>query len=118
MTDFSERRRTIRISVNGTLTVEAVPPGQALRLVDVGMGGFCAQSSAPVPLNVATTYRFSTPDGKWTVDLSARAVHSKLQPPNGNFKYVTGFSFLRADAPDVQRMVLELMDHATDMSFS
>ena len=48
MASTSERRQTIRIAVNGNLNVESVSAGQSLRLVDVGMGGFCVRSLVAV----------------------------------------------------------------------
>ena len=119
MTDHTERRRTIRIEVNGTLKVETASPGPALRLVDVGMGGFSVRTPSAIALNVVTMYRFSTPNEKWSAELSARAVHSKvLRPQGGPLEYLTGFAFVKSEAPETQRRLMEMMDHATDMSFS
>jgi len=118
---FSERRQTIRITVNGNMNVESVPAGQLLKLVDVGIGGFCAQAVTALPPKTETSYRFHTPDRKWTAILRARAVHSKQipagEPSAGEF--LIGFSFVNTDSPAVQRELMALIDHATAfMSFS
>jgi hypothetical protein len=120
MAGFSERRNTIRIAVNGTINVESVPAGQPLRLMDVGTGGFCVESVAPLPRDSVTSYRFATHDKAWSAMFRARAVYSKPVPSNdpGPLKYVSGFSFVNTEAPAVQRELMALMDHATALSFS
>lgn len=118
---FSERRQTIRIAVNGNMNVESLAGGPPLRLVDVGIGGFCVQTATALPATVVTSYRFITLDKKWSAIFRARAVHSKLIPPcePSAGQFLTGFSFLNTDSPAVQRELMALMDHATAfMSFS
>ena len=120
MVPDSERRQTIRIVVNGHLTVESVTGGPSLRLVDVGMGGFCVRSLAALPLESVTSYRFQTSDKKWSAIFRARVVHSKLLPPEADEgkpvqHYVSGITFVNAESPSVQRDLMTLMDRA--MSF-
>jgi hypothetical protein len=120
MVPDSERRQTIRIVVNGNLNVESVTGGQSLRLVDVGMGGFCVRSLAALPVDAVASYRFQTPDKKWSAIFRARVVHSKVLPPEANDSkqvrhYVSGISFVNTESPSVQRELMTLMDRA--MSF-
>lgn len=121
MAGFSERRHTIRIAVNGNMNVESVPTGQALLLIDVGIGGFCVETAAAVPPDSVTNYRFITPDKRWSAMFRARTVYSKPVPSDDPVvrKFVSGFSFVNAESPAVQRELMALMDHATAfMSFS
>ena len=119
MTDYTERRQTVRINVGGTMNVETVTVGQPLRLVDLGTGGFAARSAAPIPLNTVAAYRFTSSDRKWTAVFRARAVHCKLQASEtGALRYVTGFAFVNVESPSSQRLLMAMMDQATDMSFS
>ena len=121
MASFSERRETIRIAVSGNLNVESVAAGQSLRLVDVGTGGFCVRSLAALPIDGVASYRFVTPDKKWSAILRARTVHSKLLPADGKAvqHYLTGLKFLNTDSSAVQREIMLMMDHAMNfVSFS
>ena len=115
MASFEERRQTVRIGVNGNLHIESVPPGQALRLVDVGVGGFRVQAVAAMPPDEETSYRFATPDGKWFATFRARTVYCKLMPPGatGDAQYSIGFMFVDGDSKSVQRQLMDLIDHAT-----
>lgn len=121
MSSFSERRQTIRIAVHGNLQVEMVTLGQSLKLVDVGLGGFCVQSHTAVPIDIVTGYRFTTSDRKWSAIFRARAVHCKLLPTaaDGVRQYVSGMTFVNVESPAVQRELMAMMDHAmTFVSFS
>ena len=121
MGSFSERRRTIRIATNGSLNVETASPGPSLRLLGVGMGGFSARSATSMALQVVGSYRFLTPDRKWSAILRARTVHCQPEmldgTPTGSF--VSGFSFTNVESPAVQQQLLAMMDRITKtVSFS
>jgi hypothetical protein len=120
MAPDSERRQTIRIAVNGNLTVENVTGGPSLRLVDVGTGGFCVRSLAALPVDLVANYRFQSPDGRWSAIFRAQVVHSKLLPPEPKDgrpvpHYVSGLTFVNGESASVQRELMTLMDRA--MSF-
>ena len=121
MGSFSERRQTIRIAVHGNLNVESVSAGQSLTLVDVGMGGFCIRTRAALPLDLVASYRFVTPDRRWSAIFRARAVHCKPEMENGKptRNYLNGLTFVNVESPALQRQLLAMMDHAmTFVSFS
>ena len=118
MTSQRERRRTIRIRVDGRLTVFNETSKQTLDLIDLGMGGFSVRSRMQMPLNAVSTFLFTTPDKRWSARLVARSVHCKLHHRDDAPEFHTGVSFEREDAADVQRQVMAMMDHATSMSFS
>jgi c-di-GMP-binding flagellar brake protein YcgR len=113
MTAFQERREAVRVSVQGTLTIETATPGPALRLTDVGTGGFAVRSSAPLPLDIVTSYRFSTSDRKLSVFLQARAIYCKLVPgARETPEYQTGLAFVDKESPTVQRDLAAVIDYA------
>jgi len=114
MASYSERRRAVRIAINGNLTVEDAAGGQPLRLVDVGMGGFCVRALAPMPLDALGTYTFATPDRKWSASFNARTVHCKVLPPEGKGaqQYAIGFTFVGTETAPVQRELMAMMDYA------
>ena len=118
MTSQRERRKTVRIRVDGRLAVYNETSKQTLDLVDLGMGGFSVSSRAQMPLNAVSTFVFTTPDRRWTARLVARSVYCKLHHGEGAPVFHTGFAFEREEAADVQRQVMAMMDHATSMSFS
>lgn len=121
MAEFNERRHTVRVVVNGNISVETVPAGQSLRLIDVGIGGFRVESAEALRPDLVTNYRFVTPDKKWSGLFRARTVYSQPAPSDDPAvrKYVSGFSFLNTESETVQRELMTLMDHATAfMSFS
>jgi c-di-GMP-binding flagellar brake protein YcgR len=117
MSMFQERRESVRVSVQGTLTVETATPGPALRLTDVGTGGFAVRSSAPLPLDIVTSYRFATADRKWSVFMQARAIYCKLVPARGDVapEYATGLAFVDTDSPSVQRDLMAMIEHAMNV---
>jgi c-di-GMP-binding flagellar brake protein YcgR len=114
MAAFQERREAVRVSVQGTLTIETATPGPALRLTDVGTGGFAVRSGTPLPLDIVTSYRFATPDRKWSAFFQARAIHCKLVPTDRDAapEYSTGLAFVNTDSPSVQREIMTMIDHA------
>ena len=119
MTSQRERRQTIRVKVDGKLAIYNETSGQTLDLIDLGMGGFSVRSRTQVPLNAVSTFRFSTPDKRWSAKLPARSVYCKMRHIEGEApEFHTGFSFEKPDSADVQRQVMSMMDHATSMSFS
>lgn len=113
MAAFQERRESVRVSVQGTLTVETATPGPVLRVTDVGTGGFAVRSSAPLPLDIVTSYRFAPSDRKWSVFLQARAIYCKLVPGSRDTpEYQTGLAFVDTESPAVQRDLGTVIDHA------
>lgn len=121
MAPFSERRRTVRIAASGGLNVESVTPGPSLRLLDVGMGGFCARSMTAMPLGVVASYRFVTPDRKWSAVFRAKPVHALPEVLDGRptGKFINGFSFVYVESAAVQQQLGAMMDRAMSIvSFS
>lgn len=121
MASPNERRQTMRVEVNGNLNIETVSAGQSLRLADVGMGGFAVRSMAPLPIDAVTSYRFTTPDGKWAAVLRARTLHCSLIPASATAAqhYLSGLAFVNTGAAAVNRQLIAMMDYAMNfVSFS
>jgi hypothetical protein len=121
MAPYNERRKTIRIGTEGNLQVETVTPGPKLKLVDVGEGGFCARSSVEMPLDVVTSYRFTTPARKWTAIFRARTAHCRSEIVDGKptVNFLTGFCFVNVNSQAVQQQLSALLDRAMNfVSFS
>jgi hypothetical protein len=115
MPSFDERRQTVRIATNGHLNVERDTPGPALRLVDVGPGGFSAQSAGMMPLGVVASYRFTTPDRTWSAVFLAKTVYCRPEMRNDQATgtFVSGFSFFDEQPPAVQRDLRVMVELAT-----
>jgi hypothetical protein len=115
MASSQERRHTIRIATNGRLQVESERPGPSLRLVDVGTGGFGAQSTAVMPLGVVNSYRFTTPDGAWSATLQAKTVYCRAEARDGRptGEFTIGFSFVSDQRPGLQQQLMAMIDRAT-----
>jgi len=118
MASHSERRRAVRIAINGNLNVESTTGGQPLRLVDVGMGGFSVRALAPIPIDALDSYRFATPDKKWSVIFNARTIHCNVVAPDGKTpqQYVIGLKFVDTEASAAQRELMALMDYAMNFA--
>jgi hypothetical protein len=121
MAPYSERRQTVRVSTNGNMVVECLSPGPSLWLTDVGMGGFCARSVAPLPVDTIASYRFATSDRKWTAIFRARTVHCRPETRDGKTlnSFINGFCFVNVESAAVQTQLCALLDQATNfVSFS
>ena len=118
MASYSERRRSVRIAINGNLNVEYADGGQPLRLVDVGMGGFCVRALAPLAIDALGSYRFTTPDRKWAATFSARIIHCSGLAPEGKApqQYLIGMTFVNTEPAAVQRELMALMDYAMNFA--
>ncbi|HEX5069047.1 MAG TPA: PilZ domain-containing protein [Vicinamibacterales bacterium] len=113
MRAFAERRQMIRIAVRGKVTVATSTPGPSLQLVDVSVGGFAVRSAAPLPIGIATSYRFATADRKWSAFLDARVIYCKVVSLGPSTpEYLTGLAFVNVDASYAHRELMALMDHA------
>ena len=115
MASSQERRQTIRIATNGQLHVESERPGPTLRLVDVGTGGFGAQSSAVIPLGAVNSYRFTTPDRAWSAILQAKTVYCRAETRDGRQtgEFTVGFSFVSDQPPGFRQQLTSLIDRAS-----
>ena len=117
MTDGSERRRTIRVVVTSPINVQSPVAQVTMSLLNVSAGGFAVSSSAPLPVGVVMTFRFTSNPGTWSTLLTAKGAYSRPHhtTPDGHVEYLSGFSFLNPETPGTLERILALMDHATSV---
>lgn len=115
MASYNERRQTIRVGTSGELSVECERRGPALTLVDVGSGGFGARLAAAIPIGAVASYRFTTPDRKWSATFRAKAVYCRPEIVDGKATgcFVAGFSFVTDQPPQVRRQIMAMIDIVT-----
>jgi len=85
------------------------------------MGGFCARTAAPIPVDTIASYRFATADRKWTAIFRAKVVHCRPETRDGKStnSFVGGFCFVNAESAAVQGQLCALLDQAMNLvSFS
>ena len=113
------QRGAPRLEVDGYLVIEDIHGRRKVHLVDISFGGFLVSSDAPYPVGHTQDFLFATPDGQWTVPLRARAVHSYQRNASGTPEYVSGFTFVNADADSVQSRIQDVVDRVMGaLSFS
>ena len=92
-----------------------------MTLATLSPGGFSVQSSTALAVGAVSRFRFSTPDGKWTTQLTAQSVYSRSDsdaPPTVT-SFISGFKFLNTETPGVRASINTLLDRATAViSFS
>jgi hypothetical protein len=92
----SDRRRAPRLVVVDWLydvQGEVLPSHDRLVFLDLSLGGFAVESSAPIPRDVQYQFRFTAEDGESFV-ITAASRHS--DPIEGSAgRHVTGFEFIR-----------------------
>jgi hypothetical protein len=115
MASYQERRHTIRVGTNGQLDVECERRGPALTLVDVGSGGFGARLSAAIPIGAVASYRFTTPDRRWTATFRAKAAYCRPEILDGKSTgyFVAGFSFVTEQPPAMRQQIMAMIDIVT-----
>jgi hypothetical protein len=119
MADYTERRQTVRIGVAGALIVETVAPGPPLQLTDIGMGGFCVRSAAPIKVGEIQVFRFGAPGRAWAAVFRARSAYCKPTMDDRQTPYfLTGFSFVGVTSPMAQDQLMKMMDLANPVTFS
>lgn len=109
-----ERRTGRRWSISGAVTVEIVGRTKALKLTNVGAGGFSVASEQPLAAITRPDFRFSVPGRNWSTVLSAQMAYCLLRPrPQGVYEgqYVTGYTFCDISDPDVQGRIREFLEN-------
>jgi hypothetical protein len=106
MTD-RERRRHTRYLVFDRLLGNLLGEDLPVRIRDVSVGGFAAETPDPLPADVHQAVRFIAADD-WSIVIEARSVYTRPSvSAEGHPLYVTGFSFASAPASDAVRRLLE-----------
>jgi hypothetical protein len=89
---FPERRRSTRLEVLGSLHGQLVPLRIALKIREVGFGGFSIETVFPLPVGAIHDFRFTLRNGS-VVALSARVAHCRTDPRSAPRIYVIGLEF-------------------------
>jgi len=112
----SERRKGTRFPAGDNVLAEIVGVRQAITIVDIGPGGFCAATKDWLPSIPHPEVRFFTPDRKWSATFEIRMSFALLQPrKSGPYagRYITGFAFRDARNAKVKPKIQELIGYAT-----
>ena len=109
-----ERRRFQRFPVFdrllGILLAEDLP----IRIRDVSLGGFAAETPEPLPADVQQAVHFIAADD-WSVEVEARSIYCRPSVGNqGNPLYVTGFSFVGFEN-EAKEPIAELVEKVTSV---
>ena len=108
----AERRTTGRWRVDDNVVVEIVGRARALRLINVGAGGFAVASEQMLAAIANPEFKFTRPDKNWSISLKAQMAYCLLKPKKDGAaqgKYVTGYTFLDAAVPEVQGRIREFL---------
>jgi hypothetical protein len=112
--EHHERRQSRRATVHDGVTVEIVGRGRALRLVNVGEGGFAVASDDNLAAISRPTFRFARNGDDWSTVLTAQLAYCLLRPrqegPHRG-KYVTGYTFCDSAQPDVRDRIRDFLNH-------
>jgi hypothetical protein len=90
----SSRRRSPRAPVVVEIQGREVALDIAVRVRDVGLGGFAVESPLPFATGSKHTFQFWSSDGRTTMT-TAECRHCTAEPPrHGQAVYVAGFAFI------------------------
>jgi hypothetical protein len=112
----ANRRRTPRIEVLGQIHGLVVTLDLAVRILDLGAGGFAVESHVPFPVGAVHDFRFTTWEGR-VVLLAAEAVHRRRSARRSLVPiYITGFEFLRTESPLIAASIERLLESLTPVT--
>jgi hypothetical protein len=81
----------------GSLHGQMVPLRIAIRVTEVGSGGFAIETVFPLPVGAEHDFRFTLRDGL-TVDVRGRVVHCRHEQRGMASVHVIGLEFVEAPA--------------------
>ena len=109
---FRERRRSPRVAVGREVQAGLVTIGEAVKVVELGFGGFSAVVNTPIPIGSQHEFRFRVPSG-FAVTLMTTVRYCLRINSRGMTKFLIGVEFDRQDRPEVRRTIDRLLDQAT-----
>jgi hypothetical protein len=109
---FRERRASPRVSVGREVQAGLATIGEAIRVVEVGFGGFSALVSTPLETGSIHEFRFRVASG-FAVALQGEVRYSLRMNSPGRVRYLVGVEFARQQRPEVRRTIDRLIDEAT-----
>ena len=107
-----DRRRSPRIPVGREVQAGLVTIGEAVKVLEVGYGGFSAVLNVPVPIDSRHEFRFRLPSG-FAVTLGTTVRYCLRINAPGATCFVIGVEFDRQERPEVRRTIDRLVDEAT-----
>jgi hypothetical protein len=103
-----DRRRTPRLEVMGALHGQMVPMRVAIRVCEIGLGGFSIETVFPLPEEAVQEFRFTLRNGL-TVNVRGRVKHCRPESRDGAVVYVIGLEY--ADDTPTQRTKATTLIH-------
>ena len=114
----SDRRQSARVQVpSGHLMVIETHAFYGVRLLDVSLGGFQVAGPVPYPIDAERTFRFTSQDPGWMVELRARVVysHQRATDDGQGHEYLSGFEFVNPANRAIARQISDVVGRATDI---
>lgn len=109
---FHDRRRSPRVHVGQEIQAGLVTLGEAVRMVEIGFGGFSAMLTRPLPVGSRHEFRFRAPSGL-AVTLGTTVRYCLRINARGTTRFLIGVEFDRQDRPEVRRTIDRLLDQAS-----
>lgn len=106
-----ERRRSPRLEVMGALHGQMVPMRIAIRVIEVGLGGFSIETVFPLPAGAVQEFRFTLRNGL-TVHVRGRVAHCRSEPRDDAEIFVIGLEY--ADDTPAQRKKASTLVHEVE----
>jgi hypothetical protein len=107
-----DQRRSPRLEVLGQLDGHVVSLDHQVRMRDLSLGGFAAESEKPFRPGSIHRFRITTNTGAAT-ELWVRAAYCRHQGTGEPARFLTGFEFMRAEKPGVRGAIDAIIDSVT-----
>jgi hypothetical protein len=110
-----ERRKHPRFLAAGRITAHLIDRDLAVRVRDIGLGGFSIETMTPLETASEHQIRFEAADG-WSAVMTAFVANCRPScAADGSPLFVTGLSFLPDDRPDSRRTIEILIEKVTSV---
>ena len=113
---FRERRKSPRVPVGREVQAGIATIGEAVRVVELGFGGFSALVNTPLSIDSRHEFRFRVASGL-AVTLNANVRYCLRINTAARVRYLVGVEFDRQDREEVRRTIDRLLEEATALSF-
>ena len=99
-----EKRRAIRLQVNGEVAGRLTAIGQPLELRDLSSGGFLAEMTVRIPEG-SVHHVVLTSNSGHTVKARARCAHVRRRTIRGHTTFSIGFAFLSIRDDEIEALL-------------
>ena len=115
MSTVPDRRRFPRFGARGKLAATLLDTDLAVRVRDIGLGGFSIESMMPLEAGLEHQVRFISRDD-WSTVLPARVANSRPScADDGSPLYVAGCAFASDERPETRRTIQILVEKVTSV---